>query len=615
MQRVIKNSKNLRAFAVKKIIEQELITKFGRRQEMWGKYFSRGSKDSFYLPGQEIKISRNTSFGGLTCEKDALSVCRFRVMLAILGFFFVYAIITIRLFGVCVLSNIGTDHITREAMHHDILPISPIKRADIIDRNGALIATSLPTVNLFANPKKIINPHKAAQSLSKVLPELSYDDILPKLKRRGSFVYLKRNLTPSQQYDINALGIPGLEFEDGEKRIYPHSNLFAHIIGNTNIDNNGISGIERKLNERLTSSTIPLKLTIDLGVQDTIRELLLEGVTKYQAEAATAILMDVNSGEVISMVSVPDYNPNQAIRPDAKSTFNMATKGVYEPGSVLKVFNTAMSLESGKVKVADKFDATQPLKLKYNTIKDYRGENRWLSVPEILVYSSNIGSARMALQVGGDKQKEFMKKIGFFSELPIEVPEKGQPLVPNKWGEGTIATVAYGYGLAVTPLHVITAFSAMVNGGIYHEPTLVKRNYEDDGKRVISYNTSLSMRKLLRLVVEEGSGKRANVKGYEVAGKTGTANKLSAEGKYVDKKVRTTFVSAFPISNPKYALLLMLDEPKPIKETWGFVTSGWNTVPTAGKIIEAIAPQLNLKANYDLDELRANRIIEASYSN
>ena len=220
----------------------------------------------------------------------------------------------------------------------------------------------------------------------------------------------------------------------------------------------------------------------------------------------------------------------------------------------------------------------------------------------------------MALKAGGDEQKEFMRKIGFFNELPIEVPEKGKPLVPRRWGEGTIATVAFGYGLAVTPLHVITAFSAMINGGLYHEPTLLKKEQNDDGRRVISYNTSQAMRKLLRLVVVEGSGKRANVKGYEVAGKTGTANKLSAEGKYVDKKVRTTFVSAFPISNPKYALLLMLDEPKATKETWGFVTSGWNTVPTAGKIIEAIAPQLNLKANYDLDELRNTRIIEASYS-
>ena len=220
----------------------------------------------------------------------------------------------------------------------------------------------------------------------------------------------------------------------------------------------------------------------------------------------------------------------------------------------------------------------------------------------------------IALKISSRTMGKVMKKIGFLDELPIEVPERGKPLVPRRWDEGTIATVAFGYGLAVTPLHVITGFSAMINGGIYHTPTLLKQDHKNPGKRVISYQTSKSMRELLRLVVVEGSGKRANVKGYEVAGKTGTANKLSEKGKYVDKKVRTTFVAAFPISNPKYALLVMMDEPKATPESWGFVTSGWNTVPTAGKIIEAIAPQLNIKANYDLDELRNSRIIEASYS-
>lgn len=581
---------------------------------MWGKYFSREGRDSFYMPGQEIKIGRSMALRNLTCEKDSLSTCRVRVLVAVMGFMFVYLVIALRLFDVCVVENLRSERNVAEAPSLEVMPDSPIKRADITDRNGTIIATSLPTVNLFANPKKILNPQKAAVELARILPDLRYEDILSKLKRRGSFVYLKRNLTPSQQYQINYLGIPGLEFENGEKRIYPHKNLFAHVIGNTNIDNIGISGLEKKLDERLTHSDIPLKLSIDLGVQDTIREILSQGMQKFNANAATAILMDVNTSEILAMVSLPDFDPNRTQNPGSRAQFNMATKGVYEPGSVLKVFNTAMSLESGKVKVADTFDATQPLKLKYNVIKDYRGENRWLSVPEILIYSSNIGSARMAFKAGGDEQKEFMRKIGFFHELPIEVPEKGKPLVPKRWGEGTIATVAFGYGLAVTPLHVITAFSAMVNGGIYHDPTLIKKEQNDDGRRVISYNTSQSMRKLLRLVVVEGSGKRANVKGYEVAGKTGTANKLSAEGKYVDKKVRTTFVAAFPISNPKYALLLMLDEPKPTKETWGFVTSGWNSVPTGGKIIEAIAPQLNLKANYDLDELRQERIIEASYS-
>ena len=582
---------------------------------MWGKYLSRGRRGNFYLPGQEIKINKSMAFNILSCEQDSLSTCKARMLSAIDVFAFVYIVIAVRLFTVCISGEAEKTFAVEDNPYlHAYMP-NPIKRADILDRNGIIIATSLPTVNLFANPKKILNAKSAAVKLNRILPELRYEDILQKLTRRGSFVYIKRNLTPSQQYQINALGIPGLEFENGEKRVYPHKGLFAHVLGNTNIDNLGISGVEKKLNSRLTESDIPLQMTIDAGIQDTIREHLKAAVEKYNALGATAILMDVNTSEILSMISLPDFDPNDTSRLKPQQMFNMATKGVYEPGSVLKVFNTAMSLDSGKVKVSDKFDATQPLKLRYNVIKDYRGENRWLSVPEVLIYSSNIGSARMAFAAGGkEEQMEFMKKIGFLKELPIEVPERGKPLVPRRWDEGTIATVAFGYGLAVTPLHVITGFSAMVNGGIYHAPTLLKQDHKDPGKRVISYQTSKSMRELLRLVVVEGSGKRANVKGYEVAGKTGTANKLSEKGKYVDKKVRTTFVAAFPISNPKYALLVMMDEPKATPESWGFVTSGWNTVPTAGKIIEAIAPQLNIKANYDLDELRNTRIIEASYS-
>lgn len=581
---------------------------------MAGKYFSKKGKDDFYLPGEEIKIDKSSSFKSFSCEKDPVSVCKNRVLAALLGFIAVYTVIAARLFDLCIIPNL---HFSSEAddASPGIYAQNPIRRADIIDRNGTIIATSLPTVNLYANPRKVLNPKKAAEELVRVLPELKYDSVYKKLTRRGSFVYLKRNLTPSQQYQINYLGIPGLEFENGEKRVYPHKNLFAHVIGTTNIDNIGISGIEKEMNERLTQSDIPLMLSIDVGIQDTIREMLKEGMEKFKAEGATAVLLDVKTSEIVSMVSLPDYDPNINKVKKEQALFNMATKGVYEPGSVLKIFNTAMSLESGKVKVADRFDASEPLKLKHNVIKDYRGENRWLSVPEILVYSSNIGSARMALKVGGNEQRNFLEKLGFFEPLSIEVAEKGQPLVPKKWSEGTIATVAFGYGLAVSPLHVVSGYAAMINGGIYHSPTLIKGSSKTkDGHRVISFNTSKAMRDLMRLVVTDGSGRRANVPGYEVAGKTGTANKLSVQGKYVDKKVRTTFVAAFPISNPKYALIVMLDEPKPLKETWGFVTSGWNTVPTAAKIIEAIAPQLNIKANYDLDELRRNRIIEAAYS-
>ncbi len=580
---------------------------------MFGKYFSK-KEENFYLPGEEIKIGKSCSFMNYTCAKDPLSVCKNRVIFTIFSFLFIYLVIGVRLFEVCVAPNLKA-HEEEEVSHGFAFAHNPIKRADIVDRNGTVIATSLPTVNLYANPRKILNPQKAAQKLVRILPELKYNSLLKKLSSNSTFVYIKRNLTPSQQYQINYLGIPGLDFENGEKRVYPHKNLFAHLIGSTNIDNKGIAGLEKKENERLTESDIPLALTIDAGVQDTIREHLQAAVKHFDAVGATAILMNVNTGEVISLVSLPDYDPNLSINPNSRSYFNMATKGVYEPGSVLKVFNAAMSLESGKVKVSDKFDATQPLKLKYNVIKDYRGENRWLSVPEIMVYSSNIGSARMALKVGGNEQRQFMQKLGFFDELDFETTEKSKPIFPKRWSEGTIATVAYGYGLAITPMHMITAFSAVVNGGIYHEPTILKNsNKKNSGYRVLSYNTSKQMRDLLRLVVTDGSGKRANVLGYEVAGKTGTANKLSANGKYNSKVVRTTFVSTFPVSNPQYALLVMMDEPKGSKETWGFTTAGWNAVPTGAKIITAIAPQLNVKANYDLDEARKARIIEASYT-
>ena len=580
---------------------------------MFGNLFSRKNND-FYRPGEEIKIDKSFSLFGGTYEKDPLSMCKNRLAFAMFAFLFVFGAIAVRLFDVCILSQ--TPHVQTaqdDDEHFYALPENPIKRADIVDRNGAIIATSLPTVHLYANPSKIINPQKAAQKLAAVLPDIRYEDILKKLTKKGSFVYIKRNLSPSQQYQINYLGIPGLEFEDSEKRIYPHKNLFAHLIGSTNIDNLGVSGMEKALDERLRESDIPLKLTIDAGIQDTIRQGLAEGIKKFDALGGVAILMDVNTAEVIAMVSLPDYDPNNINKVSERAMFNFATKGVYEPGSVLKVFNAAFGLDKGNIRLTDRFDATKPLKLKYNTIKDYRGENRWLTLQEILIYSSNIGSAQIALKIGKEKQKEFLKNLGLFDEIShFEVAEKAKPMLPSRWGEETTATVAYGYGISVTPLHIISAVCVVVNGGILRESTVIANDKNRTEKRVMKLSTSQKMRKLLRGVVVEGSGKRANVLGYEVAGKTGTANKL-VNGKYVQKKVMTSFVGTFPASNPKYALMLMMDEPKGSKETWWFTTSGWNTVPTAGKIIATIAPQLNVKANYDLDELRRNRIIEASY--
>ncbi|MBR1649259.1 MAG: penicillin-binding protein 2 [Alphaproteobacteria bacterium] len=530
---------------------------------------------------------------------------------AVLGVIAVYVLIAVRTFMVCI-----SGYTPGKDKEDDILPqvhiANPITRADIIDRNGAIIATTLPTVNLYAKPHKIRNKPEVAAKLSELIPDMLYEDILERLNTKKKFVYIKRNLSLAQKYQIYALGVEGLDFEKVEKRVYPHSNLFSHILGKTNIDDIGISGIEKEFNERLTTSDVPLQLSVDAGIQDTIREKLLSAINKFDALGGAAILMDVNTGEVLAMISLPDFDPNLNTTPEERTQFNFATLGLYEPGSVLKIFNAAMGLDSGKIKLTDKFDATKPLKLRYNTIKDYRGENRWLDLQEILIHSSNIGSAQIALKVGKEQQRKFLKNLGLFDTIKsFEVTEKAHPSLPRRWGEETTATVAYGYGISVTPLHLITAFSAVVNGGTYYKPTLIKLDEQPTGKKVMAQKTSMTMRKLLRGVVVKGSGKRANVPGYEVAGKTGTALKL-VKGNYIDKKVMTSFLATFPVSNPKYALFLMMDEPKASKATFGFATSGWNTVPTAGEIITAIAPQLNIKANYDIDDKRS-KMIEASY--
>ena len=568
--------------------------------------------NNFYLPGEEINIQRDDMFSNWDDKLNGGYAARGRILFAVCCVAFAYIMVAFRLLDTCILPNWYDEVEDNNYVLHE-----KIHRADIVDRNGAIVATSLPTKDLDANVKNILSPRETAIKLVEIFPELKFDTVYKKLKRKKGTFTIKRNLSPHQQSLIMALGNPGLEFRANEKRVYPHKNLLSHVVGIADIDNNGISGLEKGWNERITTSEIPVKLSIDLGVQDTIHHILAKNMEKFHALSATAILMNANSGEIVAMVSLPDFDPNNITNDDKNALFNTATARVYENGSVLKVFNTAMSLESGKVKLSEKFDATEPLKLKYNTIYDYRGENRWLSVEEVLIYSSNIGSARMALQAGFNEQYNFLKKIKFLDRLETELVETARPLVPpfNSWkiSDSTVATIGYGYGISISPLHIISAYAAVVNGGIYHNPTVIHKEKQDSGVRVISDNTSKQMRKLMRAVVTQGSGKRANILGYEVGGKTGTANKLDQNGKYEKKKVRTTFISAFPISNPKYALLVMLDEPKAIKETWGFTTSGSNAVPTGAEIITAIAPQLNVPANYDLDEKINNRIIEAAF--
>ncbi|MBR1373911.1 penicillin-binding protein 2 [bacterium] len=566
---------------------------------------SKKKKTFTYLPGQEIYFS-SSSFGWET-EDEAVNVCHNRILCVIGLFIFIYIVIIARIFNVCLVNGIQFNQESISYYRPRLRGMSPVKRANITDRNGVIVATNLPTVNLITYPYKISNPQEIAQKLSEVFPDTSYEAFLKILTRRSKFAYLRRNMTPQQQAKVNALGFPELEFEPSEIRVYPQKELLSHVLGNTDIDNEGIAGLEKSLNNRLNNSTKDLRLTIDLGVQYAVRDELIKAKEKFKAERVTAIVMDINTSEIIALASVPDYDLNKRDFTDPDIKFNFATLGVYEAGSVFKVFNTAMGLDSGKIKITDSFDATKPLKMGWHKITDYRVPAKWLTVGETLIYSSNIASALMALRVGKKLQIKFFKNMGFFDKIEnLEIYEKGRPLHRSErsWQDDTVATAAYGYGISVTPIHIITAFSAVLNGGLYTPPTLTQENTFRKTRRVISKQTSMDMRKLLRDVVIYGSGKNANVPGYDVAGKTGSANKLDKNGRYIQGQNITSFVSAFPITDPKYSVMVVMDYPKPLKETYGFVTSGWNSVPTGGKIISRIAPQLNVRPNFDVDTQR-----------
>ncbi|OAN46620.1 penicillin-binding protein [Paramagnetospirillum marisnigri] len=474
-----------------------------------------------------------------------------------------------------------------------------MERADISDRNGTLLASSLPTMSLFAEPEKLkaakVDVEGAAAQLVAVLPDLDIEETIEKLSSARSFVYLKRNLTPRQQYDVNALGIPGLQFEKGERRIYPHGNLVSHVVGMTGVDNKGLAGIEKRFENAIRESREPLGLSIDIRVQTVVRNELARAVQEFSAVGATGMVMDVHTGEMLAMVSLPDFDPNDPPPPTDPSMFNRATKGAYEMGSTFKLFNTAMALDSGRINLNSSFDATKPLVFGGHTIHDDHAQNRWMTVPEILIHSSNIGSARMALDVGTEGQRAFMARIGMLAPPALELPEVGAPMVPSPWREINTITIAFGHGLSVTPLQLVSGVATLVNGGEYHPPTLLARAPDEkiSGIRIIKPKTSDQMRSLMRMVVTEGTGKKADVPGYEVGGKTGTAEK-AGHGGYRKKAVLSSFVAAFPMDAPRYAILIMIDEPQGTKETYGFITAGWTAAPVVSRVVAQIAPLMGL---------------------
>ncbi len=540
-----------------------------------------------------------------------------RLVLAIVGFALIYSAIAGKLVIFAVESN---EHGGRHTAMQDAVATA---RPDIVDRNGKLLAIDVKAPSLYAEPRKLIDPDEAEELLTATLPDLNGKELRDRLNSNRGFVWLKREITPRQEREIHHLGIPGVGFLSENKRVYPNGPTVSQVIGLVNIDNQGIAGIEKWVDGQglaalhmagLATDRLqrPVQLSLDLRVQYALRDELVKAREKFKAKASAGLVLNVNTGEVVALVSEPDYDPNDPRQANDPSRINRMTTGVFEMGSTFKVLTVAMAIDDGKATLASKFDASHPLHYGRFAIHDYEPMGRALSVPEIFTYSSNIGAARMALAVGVPGHKAFLRKMGQLTRLRTELPESAEPIVPRNWGELNTVTIAFGHGLSVAPLQAAMGVAATVNGGLLIKPTFLKRSRAEARKtaqRVLKPETSRDMRYLLRLNAEKGTGKFANVEGYYVGGKTGTAEKV-VNGRYAKHKLLTDFMAVLPADNPKYLVLIMLDEPQAIQGTHGFATAGWNAGPTAGKVIARIGPLLDIEPRIGLPD--AQKLILAN---
>ena len=486
-------------------------------------------------------------------------------------------------------------------------------RPDITDRNGETLATDVKTVSVFAEPRNVLDKDEAVELLTAVLPELDARELRERLNTRRGFIWVKREITPRQQAEVHRLGIPGVGFVPENKRVYPNGVAAAHVLGFANIDNVGIAGIEKYIDAQglqdlngagfavQSADLTPVALSIDLRAQHALRDELAKALDKYKAKAAAGTIVDVNTGEVVALVSLPDFDPNNPVDALDKERINRINVGVYEMGSTFKAITTAMALDSGRFTINSTFDARAALRYGRFTINDFHAQHRVMSVPEVFIYSSNIGTARMALGIGVDGHKAFLRKMGQLDRLRTELPESAEPIIPPRWGELNTMTIAFGHGLAVAPLQAVMATAALVNGGYLIPPTFLKRNPTEARElatRVIKPETSEAMRYVMRLNAERGSASRAAVAGYFVGGKTGTAEKVVG-GRYSKNKLLTTFMAIAPSDKPRYLFLTVLDEPQGLPETQGVATSAWNSAPVTGAIVERVAPLLGLPPHFD----------------
>lgn len=476
-------------------------------------------------------------------------------------------------------------------------------RKEIVDRNGNLLAVNLPSSSLFANPQKVINPSQCLETLSKILVDIDKVKLLEELKSNKTFVWVKRDLLPKEQEAVSNLGLPGFAFEQEQKRVYTFSNLLSHVIGYVGRDLVGLAGLERAFDKFLTNSDPELsqldqvkkslELSIDVRLQNILNEEIDKTLKEFSAIGAVGIIINPHNGEILALVSKPDFDPHYPSMAKTEELFNRASLGVYEMGSIFKILTMAVAFDTNSIEMNDAYDITY-MKVGNKNIKDYHPRQGWHSISEIFLHSSNIGVSQIIFEIGKNNFKKYLKQLGLLDQLKIELPERGVPLFPSdkRWNDLTTATMAYGYSMSISPLHFVQAVLPATNGGILYNLTLIKgqNNNPNAGVRIFSENTSKQMGQLFRLVVKEGTGRKAEVKGYLVGGKTGTVEKLSAEGngkrKYLKNNRMSSFLGLFPTSDPQYVIYIMFDEPKGTKESFGFATAGWTAAPTVGRVLE-----------------------------
>ncbi|MBI2717527.1 MAG: penicillin-binding protein 2 [Rhizobiales bacterium] len=534
-----------------------------------------------------------------------------RIRLIAVGFCAAFLAIAIQL-GNLTLIKPRSDQAATPIARNDRPP-----RPDIVDRNGVLLATDLAVASLYADPRKIIDIDEAVELLTATVPDLNAKLLRSRLSQPGrAFVWLKRQVSPEERDAVYNLGIPGVGFVNERRRVYPQGRLTAHTVGYVDLDTRGIAGLEKflddqgalytaSLSESGADTAAPAQMSIDIRVQGALHDEIARAMEQFKAIAGGGVVLDIRTGEVVALTSLPDFNPNQEDKNFSSDQTNRLMSGVYELGSVIKAVTFAMVLDYGVSDFNSLWDARLPLVIGSARITDYHAQRRMLTLPEVFTYSSNIGTARMALATGLERHLEFLRRVGLFDRLTTELPESARPLLPRRWSRLTEATAAFGHGFAVQPLQGAAIVAGLLNGGRLVPPTFLKRSRQEAetfAKTIVKPETSDKLRYLFRLNVQQGTATKADVVGYRVGGKTGTAEKV-IDGSYSKTKNLSSFIGAFPMDDPQYLLLVMIDEPQATPETMGFTTAGWNAVPTAAKIIERIAPMLGVRPVLTQDDL------------